>query len=384
MGKAKSKLPPLVDKDLKTVLSSNLREEHLLKLLGLFKEVDVDYSGAWSVAELFKVSLEARISVRAPIIEALFFMGDSRSEGSWSFSDFLVTLTSFCALSREEVLQLLFIIMDATVTAHSVRREELMEFFAYVPVGSKKPVFPVNNSNALEKFRQGKWTSLEFDGLAQLCEHFPYIPYPAYHTQELFRTVILGKAFWEGFDKDRRAILNRKVTRVAVPGTRGAEKVDVKLPVRCTMQELLEFSRRKTAVNNGKRVEAQITGKIASKLTKERDLEIQRCPILSLIRNPRCMYHVPHEEMHKLVTQNSERPEFEIPSMTGARTDLEATTPGGVVARQKDEPDQQLLESFGADDSDEEQDWDEESEEEDSVEFSDEEEEEARPPGSAG
>jgi len=208
---------------------------------------------------------------------------------------------------------LLFIIMDGSRNGF-VRREEMIEFFSYIPIGSKRPVFPVNNSNALDKFRHGKWQQLEFDGLARLCEHFPYVAYPAYHTQEIFRKFVLGKSFWERFDKDRRQILNRKVKRVTKPGSRRNEKIEVTLPVRCTMQELLEFSRRKTTVTNGRRVESQHSTKQSSKLTMERDLEIQRCPLLTLIRNPRCMYHVPRQEMHKLVgkSEQGKRPEFEL------------------------------------------------------------------------
>jgi len=272
-------------------------------------------------------------------------MGDSKGESALSLTDFLVTICSFCALSREEVLQLQFIIMDASRNGH-VKREEIEAFFSYVPVGSggkASPVFPLNNKNSLDKFRHGKWTCLEFDGLSQLCEYFPYISYPAYHTQDLFRTLMLGKSFWEAFDQERAQILRGlgKSKKVIVPGTGGKVKADIKIPGRVTMQELLEYSRRKTAVSNGKRVESQSTGKHSSKLTKERDDQIARCPILTLIRNPRCMYHVPKMQTQgKLKQAGRPRPEFELPDASGhvgGRSSV--NTPKGVIATPKSAPD---------------------------------------------
>jgi len=80
MGKGKSKLPAIPDSDMKSLLAYNIREDHIRKLLKMFKKVDADYTGTWGVSEMFSSIQEPRISVRAPIIDALFFMGDSRGK----------------------------------------------------------------------------------------------------------------------------------------------------------------------------------------------------------------------------------------------------------------------------------------------------------------
>lgn len=64
--------------------------------------MDVDTNGVWTLSEMYRVLKEPRLSVRAPVIDTIFFMGDSNSEGSMTFQDFLVTMSSFCALSKEE------------------------------------------------------------------------------------------------------------------------------------------------------------------------------------------------------------------------------------------------------------------------------------------
>lgn len=309
-----SKLPPVGDKDLRTVLSYNLNESHIRSVYKLFTEIDVDSNGVWTVSEMYRVLKEPRLSVRAPVIDTIFFMGDSNSEGSMTFQDFLVTMSSFCALSKEEMLQFLFMIIDIDRNG-TIEKEELLNFFSYIPAGADdgrgEPVFPVNNKNALDKFRSGKWRSLQFDGLAQLCELFPYIAYPAYHTQDMYRKILLGKGFWERLDYERikyQTVVRTK--RVKMPFTK--KKIEVKLPGRCTMQELLEYSRRNTAVQGGKRVTSQDAGETESTLAKERDLQIQRSPILNMIRNPRCMYYIPQEGGKNIQKQKGHRSELDV------------------------------------------------------------------------
>lgn len=300
-----SKLPPVGDKDLRTVLSYNLNESHIRSVYKLFTEIDVDSNGVWTVSEMYRVLKEPRLSVRAPVIDTIFFMGDSNSEGSMTFQDFLVTMSSFCALSKEEMLQFLFMIIDIDRNG-TIEKEELLNFFSYIPAGADdgrgEPVFPVNNKNALDKFRGGKWRSLQFDGLAQLCELFPYIAYPAYHTQDMYRKILLGKGFWERLDYERikyQTVVRTK--RVKMPSTK--KKIEVKLPGRCTMQELLEYSRRNTAVQGGKRVTSQDAGEAESTLAKERDLQIQRSPIL---------YYIPQEGGKNIQKQKGHRSELDV------------------------------------------------------------------------
>eukprot|EP00439_Symbiodinium_sp_Y106_P028271 s3522_g3.t1 len=217
---------------------------------------------------------------------------------------------------------------------------------------------------AEDKFRGGKWRSLQFDGLAQLCELFPYIAYPAYHTQEpdpvlslrsfgicdMYRKILLGKTFWERLDYERikyQTVVRTK--RVRMPFTK--KKIEVKLPGRCTMQELLEYSRRNTAVQGGKRVTSQDAGEAESALAKdcERDLQIQRSPILilaltgvdvcgesNMIRNPRCMYYIPQEGGKNIQKQKGHRSELDVgeqdvESDDGAEMDQGGSDTGGGV-----------------------------------------------------
>jgi len=316
MGGSSTKVPPTSEKDLRTVLSYNLNELHIRQVYKIFVEVDVDNNGVWSVSEMYNILKEPRLSVRAPIIDTIFRFGNSNSEGSLTFPDFLVTMCSFCALSKEEMLQFLFMIIDEDRNG-TVEKEELLKFFSYVPAGvgeegGGEPVFPVNNKNAVTKFRGGKWDSLQFDGLAQLCERFPYIAYPAFHTQEMYRALILGKAFWQALDYERikyQTVIRTK--KVRQPFTK--KKIEVKLPGRVTMQELLEYSRRKTAVQGGKRVSAQQNQVEESPLAKERDQQIQRSPILNMIRNPKVMYYVPLESKNKYATKGkNQRSELDV------------------------------------------------------------------------
>lgn len=178
-------------------------------------------------------------------------------------------------------------------------------------------MFPINNKNALDKFRGGKWKSLEFDSLALLCQSFPYISYPIQHTQDLYRDVLLGQGFWDIVDGARQRNYGvQKVRRVHLPGSK--DRVEVKLPGRITMQEILEYSKRKTSVERGKRVVVQEAAdlEVCSVITKERDEQIANCPLLNMIRNPRCMYHVPPIPRKLNVESRSKSSLLELPQMT--------------------------------------------------------------------
>lgn len=331
MGGTKSKLPPFAEEDHDLLLTYSLESKHFRKLWTIFGENDVDCNGFWTVNEVFRLLREPRISMRAPIIDMLFFFADGKSDGCLTFQDFMVSFMSFCALSKEEVLQLFFMIVDENRDG-TLDKSELNKFFSYVPPEAQEPVpmFPVNNKNALDKFRGGKWEALEFDGLAQLCEKFPYISYAVNHTQHLMRTKLLGLAFWDKVDKIRSKInIQERIFHVrAADGT----WKQLERPGKCTMKEILEYSRRKTTVQSGKRVAkpAKAQTFVTSEITKLRDEQIARMPLMNLIRNCRCMYYVPKkppidlresalEEDDPMKGRHDQRPELEMEGFNESR-----------------------------------------------------------------
>lgn len=192
-------------------------------------------------------------------------------------------------------MQLFFMIVDEDRNGR-IDKNELNRFFSFVPPEMSEkaiPMFPVNNKNALDKFRGGRWEYLEFDGLAQLCERFPYISFPVIHVQHLFRSKILGLKFWEKMDDDRMKI-NMQERIFHVRAQDGSWR-PIERPGRCTFKEILEYSKRKTTVQNGKRVgkPQKVESMISSEITKLRDEQIARMPLMNMIRNNRCMYYVP-------------------------------------------------------------------------------------------
>eukprot|EP00928_Gymnodinium_smaydae_P062573 TRINITY_DN46409_c0_g1_i1.p1 TRINITY_DN46409_c0_g1~~TRINITY_DN46409_c0_g1_i1.p1 ORF type:complete len:359 (-),score=84.42 TRINITY_DN46409_c0_g1_i1:154-1230(-) len=358
MGHKESKLPPLQDEDRLLLASYNLESRHLAALFKTFCEVDVNLNGVWTVNEVYTLIREQRLSMRAPIIDRVFFMGDGTGDGVMEFQDFLIAFTSFCALTKEEILQLLFIIMDVDRSG-TIEKEELLEFFSYVPPGYdavKEPLFPVNNKNALDKFRGGTWLSLEFDGLAQLCEHFPYISYPAYHVQELFRQKLLGISFWERLERQRMVAsgLRKPTRKIRMPNN---DVVYVSAPGRCTMQQFLEFSRRRTKVSNGRRVVADVEA--TSSANKAKDEEISRSPLSSMIRNPKCMYHVPRMVSAKVTDEMRAANTVELQmedSYAGAGSPTVAAEDGGGTQAAVEASDQSSSEEEDETDDDEDAD----------------------------
>ena len=59
------------------------------------------------------------------------------------------------------------------------------------------------------------------------------------------------------------------------------------------MKEILEFTRRKASTAKGEVPNAPSAG-LSATMTQERDMEMARMPLLNIIRNPTCKYHVPY------------------------------------------------------------------------------------------
>jgi Ca2+-binding EF-hand superfamily protein len=271
-------------------------EHHISELWAVFVEMDTDRNGFWTVTEVFELVKTQRISTVAPFIEALFLFADRAGWGTLGFDDFLVTFTSFCALSKEEVLQFMFMVVDMDRNGY-ISKEEIVQFFSYRPSGPKSaPVFPANDIKALELFLDGKWERMYFDEFALLTERFPYVSFTAFQLQNMLRLALLGKRFWDKWDEERVKIyyLESESQSMKVTKMCDGEKVVITKPGRFTMKELLEYSKRKTALARSGDKERRESELRKAKVTQERDEQISRTPLLNMVRNPRCGYHVPY------------------------------------------------------------------------------------------
>ncbi|KAF4694239.1 hypothetical protein FOZ60_008721 [Perkinsus olseni] len=200
--------------------------------------VHTESNGFWTLAECFILVKEQTNSTVAPLIHSLFYFADRGNDGNLSFDDFIVSFTSFCALSREEVLQFFFIVVDSDRNGY-VSKSELKEFFAYRPPGvDSAPVFPLNNKRALGLFRDGHWERLHFDDFAELADTFPNITFPAFHLQELVRKKLLGLQFWENWDDER-------VLKMQQDADLASDKTQTDQPGRATMKDILELEKDK-------------------------------------------------------------------------------------------------------------------------------------------
>merc|ERR1719387_1472041 len=149
------------------------------------------------------------------------------------------------------------------------------------------PIFPVNNKNALDLFHNGNWQKLYFDEFAQLCELFPYVAYPAFQLQQLFRERLLGRGFWNEWDKERMKVFYKEAESRKVESTvktPDGDWITVTKPGRFTMREILEYSRRKSMTHNGKKVgrpmpenKDRVEG-----VTAERDEQLSKTPLLNI------------------------------------------------------------------------------------------------------
>jgi len=280
----------------------NLRPRHLRTLQSLFGEMDENKTGRWTIIEFSHLLNVGHDNLVTPCLEALVKFGSSTKDGRLSFEDFLVATCSFCALSKEEILQFVYILIDADRSG-ILDREELENFYSASVYAKKKnrarqAIYPPNYMTALSEFGGGQWKSLVYEEFCLMCDLFPHLAFPALHLQMLIRREILGSRFWRAWDSERLKIFHLEAESKTItfhgPSLLTGKIVEVVKPGRITMKEIFEFTKRKglrkLASESGIR---EKTDTQDDTFTKSRDAVLKRAPLLNLIRNSNSVYHVP-------------------------------------------------------------------------------------------
>lgn len=215
----KVSLPPLSRRTLEIVTQYNIHESHLEQLWAVFLKRDTNFNGVWTLHECYELIHEPRSTMVGPFIDALFSMACREYNGQMGFEDFLVSFMSYCALSREEILQFMFLVLDPERNSF-VTKDQLHAFFSRTAPGKDENVFffPRNNVTSLKLFHGGNWTQLIFDEVAQLVESHPLVGFAVFHLQFLLRNALLGEKFWKKWDQDRlRAFYMEAESMAIVP-----------------------------------------------------------------------------------------------------------------------------------------------------------------------
>ena len=302
-GSKKHRPTTLSEYSAAVMMQYNLKPKHVDRLTKVFRTYDPSGSdqGQWGMAEFSKLLQIYPDSIVSPSLEALVKLGSSSKDGRLGFEDFLVSVCSFCALTREEILQFIYIVIDSNRSG-LLDQEELFAYFsASVRLKRKhnqrQAIYQSNYVVALERFREGKWQSLSFEEFCLMCDLFPHLIFPTVRFQDLLRRSVLGSRFWDEWDHERRTIFkleseSKPVNFTGINILTGQIEKVVK-PGRVSMKEIFEFTKR-NGLNrqalDGKTVHQEYE---IESYTRERDAVLTRAPLLNLIRNPNSVYHVP-------------------------------------------------------------------------------------------
>ena len=293
--------PRLAEHTALIVAQYNIRQRHLRQLFALFEEMDENKTSKWTIIEYSRLLETYPESLVTPCLEGLVKFGSSSRDGRLSFEDFLVATTSYCGLSKEELLQYVFILIDSDRSG-VLSREELENFFSASVFArrkhhSRQAVYPPNYLGALTEFGKGQWKSLVFEEFCLMCDLFPHLAFPAVHLQMLLRRCILGSMFWKEWDSERLKIFHLEAESKGItfkaPNLITGEIVNVVKPGRITMKEIFEFTKRKGLRKPSLQSGFRLDRLKSSSFTADRDTVLTRAPLLSLVRNPNSVYHVP-------------------------------------------------------------------------------------------
>jgi len=298
MGGNSPSLPLISRRNFEIALQYNVREKHINQMYQQYLKYDVNKNGVWTVNEVFELINEPQLSMVAPYVEKLFMMADTSGAGQMSFEDFLVSFTSFCSLGKEEILQFMFMVIDNDCSGF-ITRGQLIDFFTATKRNRDTyvPLFPKNMEAAIQTFCDKNGEQLIFDQMAQLCEVYPLVGFAAFHTQFLIQNAVLGKAFWEKWEADRLRVFYMEAESLSITEEVIIQQECIKIskPGRFVFKEILEFVKRKSYMDKGKKVCRQEERIVTEgNNSDERDESISRTPILNIMRNPAIPYHVPY------------------------------------------------------------------------------------------
>lgn len=292
------KMPQLSEHTALIMAQYNITQRHLKKIQALFAEYDENNTRKWTIIELNRLLGIYPESIVTPCLEALVKFGSSSRDGRLSFEDFLVSICSYCAFSKEEILQFVYLIIDADRSG-VLDKEELENFYsASVYVKRKhharQALFPPNYMKALSEFGRGQWKSLVFEEFCLMCDLYSHLTFPATHLQLLLRRAILGSRFWREWDSERLKIFHLEAESKTITfharSLLTGELVEVVKPGRITMKEIFEFTKRRgMRKSEGEIIVDDTKG---DSFTKKRDAVLKRAPLLNSIRNPNSLYHV--------------------------------------------------------------------------------------------
>ena len=302
---------PRLDEHTATIMSQyNIKPHHVDRLYRIFTEFDENHTGQWTILEFNHFLHNYPESVISPSLEALVKLASSSRDGRLTFLDFVVSVCSYCALNKEELLQYNYIMIDSDRSG-ILEKAELHNFFAAsVKLRKRKrmyarqAIYPPNYTLALDQFEHGNWKSLVFEEFCLMCDLFPHLAFPSVHLQNLLRRAVLGTSFWDDWDEERLRIFHLEAESKTMSFTGinllTGEEVTIVKPGRVTMKEIFEFTKR----NGLRQVDTEGEGfaqaarpdreeGTATSFTKARDAVLSRAPLLNLIRNPNSVYHVP-------------------------------------------------------------------------------------------
>ena len=172
----------------------------VFKMLGAFRQIDIDRSGQISAMELFNhySVVDTEFNRRAMAV-----MDDRPPEHmSLDIVEFIAAVFNYCTYDRTTLLHFVFHMFDEDDSGYL----EISEFTALVQYVYGRPLTDrvLSAIDACDAAASGNITRDEF---VLKCRDFPVLISPAFTLQEVLHQSIVGSKFWKKL-QDRRTTSN--------------------------------------------------------------------------------------------------------------------------------------------------------------------------------
>ena len=147
--------PSMSSKSLQLLYQLVMKKGDIQKMWNIYQTLDRNNNGHLTITEVFKLIHELPPTPVTPFLEYLCRSINPRDDGFLLFEDFVVGLSSFCALTGEEIMYFVFLVFDEDRSG-KIERPEFLKFLKQrkSDVGEKY-LYATNLANAANLYEQG-------------------------------------------------------------------------------------------------------------------------------------------------------------------------------------------------------------------------------------
>ncbi|KAL4434591.1 hypothetical protein ABPG74_007375 [Tetrahymena malaccensis] len=184
-----------------------LSPQDMIFFHSVFRKMDKLGNGYISEDSMFEFVQEEKTSVLSPYITKLFQLIEKEIPDRVCFIEWVPAICAFCLFTHEQIIKFVFCMIDDDHD-EVISKKDIIKFLVKERYGEE--VFPFNQVKAIELLDVDRADRIKFEQFKRIEQQIPFLCYPAFRLQQIFKEQIKGNTFWK---KIFQAILQQEQER---------------------------------------------------------------------------------------------------------------------------------------------------------------------------